>query len=152
MLSRIIFMVVLFGFGAVFTQAGATKNPSSPHLIVNIKGVKYKQGGEIVVNLYQGEKRWLEPGKEFLTKALPITGTGELQAVFPDVPYNQEVAIHVFHDQNKNGKLDFRWFPPKPAEGVGVSNNMLRMGKPEYAKAKISLKEQQTTLQINMQY
>lgn len=152
MLFRTIFMVVLFGFGAVFTQAGATENPSSPHLVVNIKGVKYKQGGQMVVKLYQGEEQWLEPGKEFLTKALPVTGTDELRAVFSDLPYNKDVAIHVFHDKNKNGELDFRWFPPKPAEGVGVSNNMLKMGKPAYAKAKISLKEQQTTLQINMQY
>jgi uncharacterized protein (DUF2141 family) len=67
----------------------------------------------------------------------------------PRGPY----AVQVLHDENENGKLDFRWFPfPKPKEGAGVSNNNHRMGKPSYEKAEFTVDKPSVVVQIQLRY
>ena len=104
------------------------------------------------VSLYQGENVWLEPGKEYLKRVLPMSEGDETSIVFSGLPIDQEFALQVVHDRNSNGELDFQWFPPKPEEGVGVSNNNFRMGPPDYEAATFRLEVDAKTLLIDMRY
>lgn len=137
---------------AIFAEPRSGGATGKGQLIVIIKGIRYEQGGHIVVNLYAGKENWLKSGHEFSKMVLKVSGTNELQTIFTNIACNKAIAIEVFHDRNNNGKLDFQWFPPKPAEGVGVSNNHYGMGPPDFNDAKIYLKAKKMTIQINMHY
>ncbi len=145
-------IVVLVVTVSIFAQTRTEDKPQKGQLIVIIKGIRNEQAGKLILNLYQGEENWLESGREFSKKILKVSKDDEMQTIFTDIPYYQSFAIQVFHDRNNNGKLDFQWFPPKPEEGVGVSNNQFRKGPPDYNEAKIYLKKKVTITQINMHY
>ena len=151
--SILILLIAIFaGAQGIFSQSAEEDKVETGQLIVVIKEIQNEQAGQLIIDLYRGEENWLEPGREFAQKVLHVSKSNEMQVVFTDMPYHQEFAVQVYHDQNSNGELDFQRFPPKPKEGVGVSNNRFRLGPPYYEAAKISLKQKTTTIQINLRY
>ena len=148
-----IFAILIIAASASLSAAAGNEDATPKgQLIVIIRGIQSDQAGQLLINLYRGEENWLKFGHEFLKKTSGIPAGDKMHIILTDVPLNQAVAIEVIHDRNNNGKLDFQWFPPKPKEGVGVSNNTFRMGPPDYNKAKIYLMEKATTIEINMHY
>lgn len=144
--------ILAFLLLAAVNTFSQTNNDKSAELIITIKGIQVEQGGKLILNLYQGEENWLESGKQVQSLEFPIANKNELQAVFNDLPYQQGMAIQVIHDSNSNGKMDFQWFPPKPKEGVAVSNNHFRVGPPLYEKAKIFINKSPMPIEIRLRY
>ena len=155
MIYRYLYIVtILILLSATGVAAKTDKADATPggELIINLTGIQTDQAGQLIVYLYQGENNWLESELAFQNQIINVTENDALTIRLTDVPLDQAFAIQIIHDRNSNGVLDFQWFPPKPEEGVGVSNNKFRMGPPDYNDAKIILNEQTMTIQINMHY
>lgn len=121
-------------------------------LRVEITGVKSSQGGTIVVALYNGKENWLRKKRMLAVKTSAVTGDGVF-VDFSDIAFGDAYALFIFHDVNENGKLDFRFFPiPRPREGIGVSNNAVRFGRPHFEKARFRVGDNQAPLHITMHY
>ncbi len=142
-------LIIGLSFFSLFLPADEVKTGL---LQVRVTGIKYSQGGNLIFALYNGKDNWLKKDKVYMSKASEVEEDG-LSVSFIDVSYGDSYALFVFHDKNDNEKLDFRKFPfPKPREGVGVSNNNLRMGPPEYGKASFSVSGDKKILEIKMHY
>lgn len=101
--------------------------------------IRHLGQGELVVVLFeQLDRIELEMDKAFRVKKLAATSQ-DLVVVFSNVPYG-EYAVGVFHDLNKNGKLDANFFG-FPKEDMAVSNNAKGgpFGGPLWQQAKIQL-------------
>ncbi len=74
-----------------------------------------------------------------------------LVVVFESLPPG-EYAISVFHDENKNGKMDSNFFGI-PKEGVGASNDAKgQLGPPHDKDAKFNFTGNTQSIIINMIY
>jgi uncharacterized protein (DUF2141 family) len=106
---------------------------------VPLAQIRHLGHGELVVVLFeQLDRIELEMDKAFRVKKLAATSP-DLVVVFSNVPYG-EYAVGVFHDLNKNGKLDANFFG-FPKEDMAVSNNAKGgpLGGPLWQQAKIQL-------------
>ena len=75
--------------------------------------------------------------------------TGEMKVVFEGVAPGQWGAL-VQHDENENGKLDFKWWGP-PAEAYGASRNPPpRMGPPRWRDVVFTMGEEDKTITITL--
>ncbi|WP_303722075.1 DUF2141 domain-containing protein [Malonomonas rubra] len=121
-------------------------------LRVAISSINTQAGGILRVALFRGESGWPKLKNAFELKQLPATAE-QLELRFEKLPYADDYAIEVHHDENGNGKFDMRWLPyPRPKEGVGVSNNQFGFGHPDFIDARFSLSSPETTISIQMRY
>ncbi len=127
------------------------EKPETATITIMFTEIEADRGGDIVATLYRGEDTWLKPDQALAVIKGPVKGdSAELK--FEDVELGHGYAIQVFHDANRNGKLDFRRVIPIPTEGVGVSNNHERMGPPKYDKAEFKPNENAFKLEIILRY
>lgn len=121
-------------------------------ILVNIKGIKAEQAGQLIIALFDEKGSWPKHDSAVQRVKVPVSGpTAEipLKVVAANKPY----AVQVLHDKNSNDKLDMRWFPyPKPKEGVGVSNNNSRIGPPSFEKARFTTAGTETVISITLAY
>ena len=68
--------------------------------------------------------------------------------MFSDVPFGT-YAISVFHDENKNGKID-RTFIGFPSEATGISGNKFTFGPPNFDHAKFILDSKEKKILIKV--
>lgn len=102
------------------------------NLTVNISGVRPERGGSILLFLYDNEN-WLEVNSATVT--VPVSaGVTEYSVVLGNM-VNRNYAVRVVHDENSDGRLTMRAFPPAPVEGYGFSAGYKPGGVPEYEKA-----------------
>lgn len=115
-----------------------------PELSLKIQGIKSDKG-QIVVTVYRDAESWLK--KELAVETQKLAPTSEATIRFHVKP--GVYAVHVFQDENANGKLDMRWLPPGPAEPWVVTNNAQgTMGPPSFKDAKIDI---QSDLALTLQ-
>ena len=142
-------------FAALLTPprlASQTEPPPVGTLEVSITGIRVQQGGALLVALYDQESTWLRLAAAKRVVRLVVSVDSET-AVFTGLPFDSSYAVAVIHDRNGNDKLDIRWFPiPKPKEGSGVSQNHVRMGKPDYRQARFALRSETGAIHIEMRY
>ena len=107
--------------------------------------------GQVSVALYnKGEAFPKSPDKALKIVYAPIRGKKAV-VVFESLPPG-EYAISVFHDENKNGKMDTYFFGI-PKEGVGASNDARgHLGPPHYKDAKFNLSGSIRSMSINLVY
>ncbi len=141
----------LFLFFALAASAVSAQEVNSLTLSVNILGIEKDDKGQMLVTLFKGEENWLDQEKYFEQRKIDLNNEESLSLAFENLTPGLEYAVSVTHDANRNGKMDFQFFPPKPKEGVGVSNNIFRMGPPDYKKAKLLLSDDKT-IEINLRY
>ncbi len=146
------FACVVAAWVLILIPAAAGRGGPTGTIVVTVDGVRTKDGGDLVVALFNRESGWLDPDSTFSGTVIPVVAD-TARIVFEDVPYDTSYAVQVIHDRNRNGKFDMRWFPyPKPKEGGGISNNHVRRGKPQYEKARFALGDSSVTLRILMRY
>lgn len=135
-------MRIFFGF-LILASLGSARllAAESPELSIKVLGIKSDKG-QVVITLYKDDSSWLK--KEQAVESQSIAASSkEVLAHFRVKPGTY--AVHVFQDENTNGKLDMRWLPPGPAEPWVVSNNAQgTMGPPSYKDAKIDVQSDQT--------
>lgn len=129
------------------TTAGAA--PATEDIRVKIEGFTNTKG-QVLVALYNSEKTWLKQEKATRAIRQAVTGSS-VEIVFKGLPLGN-YAIAIVHDENKNGKLDFGFFPPGPKEWAGLSNNPTpSFGPPSYDEAVFTLAPGGARLQIKLQ-
>jgi uncharacterized protein (DUF2141 family) len=107
--------------------------------------------GQVSVALYNKEEAFPKsPDKAVKIIYAPIRDKKAV-VVFESLPPG-EYAISVFHDENKNGKMDTNFFGV-PKEGVGASNNARgHLGPPHYKEAKFNFSGSIQSMSINLVY
>lgn len=136
--------------GAAPAQEKAAE-PKTATLEITLTEIQADRGGDLIAALYRGEEGWMELEKA--ADRVTVGASGESVTVrFEGVPFGDSYAIQVFHDANRNGKLDFRRIIPIPTEGVGVSHNHERKGPPRYDKAAFAVNEGVIRLRIILRY
>jgi uncharacterized protein (DUF2141 family) len=89
--------------------------------------------------------------KDIFIKVIAIPASSEVQVSIPDLEVGK-YAIAVYHDENKNQKLD-KNFVGIPKEGYGFSNNAVgKLGPPKFSESSFSLDTQLKKLSIRMIY
>jgi len=118
---------------------GTVLSVQAATLTVIATGLKNNQG-EVQFSLYNkdGTIPDEELNKYYKMQRVSIVN-GEAKAIFKNLPKGK-YAVNLFHDENKNHKIDKGFFMPK--EGVGLSNfktiNFLHL--PNFKKASFLLK------------
>lgn len=107
--------------------------------------------GVAVVTLYNDENTWQEIPKAYRKKILKIKGKS-IYLKFENLPTGV-YGVYVLHDENKNNKMDMKWFPyPRPGEGVGGSNNYTK-GRPKWKHVKFKVEPgENKALKIKLKY
>lgn len=125
-------------------------NLSAGTLNVTIINFRNNQG-QVSVALYNKEEAFPKsPDKAVKIVLAPIRDK-KATVVFESLPPG-EYAISVFHDENKNGKMDSNFFGI-PKEGVGASNDARgHLGPPHYKDAKFNFTGNAQSILINLVY
>jgi uncharacterized protein (DUF2141 family) len=120
----------------------------SGEIALTIKGIE-NQNGHIAVGLYKSPQGFRTPS--YAIRGVNLTPKGDqLTYTFTHIP-NGIYAISIFHDENRNGKLDEN-FVGLPKEGYGFSNNVRPIYRgATFEESKFELKDQ-TSLTINIGY
>jgi uncharacterized protein (DUF2141 family) len=107
--------------------------------------------GQVSVALYNKEEAFPKsPDKAVKILYAPIKDKKAV-VVFESLPPG-EYAISVFHDENKNGKMDSNFFGI-PKEGIGASNDARgHLGPPHYKDAKFNFNGRIQSMSINLVY
>lgn len=104
------------------------------NLTVTISGLK-SNTGLVQVGLFNSEGKFLKSAYKGISSEIKSNAA---TVTFRNIP-NGEYAVSVYHDKNKNGKLDTN-FMGIPSEDFACSNNAKGfMGPPKYQDAKIDL-------------
>jgi len=127
-MSKILIFAVTF-----FATTGAVAQAS---LELTIKGIK-DPVGEVYVGLFNRPDHFLEKTVE--AKVISLEADWAV-VIFKDLPPGV-YAVSVFHDRNRNGKLDSNSLGI-PKEGFAFGNNAMGLfGPPSFDRAGIAIKD-----------
>ena len=119
-------------------------------MTVTILNFKNDQG-QVSVALYNKEEPFPKSPDKAVKIITALIRDKKSVVVFESLPPG-EYAISVFHDENKNGKMDSNFFGI-PKEGVGASNDARgHFGPPRYKDAKFNFAGNAQSITINMVY
>lgn len=125
------------------TQVIKEANNSSFSISVKVPNVSGVEG-EVVFVLYDSSESFMQQ-KPLITKKGTITN-GTSSTVFENIE-SGEYAIVCLHDKNTNGRMDFDT-SGMPLEDYGSSNNVMRMGPPNFTDAKFTVENKSLDLSI----
>ncbi|MFH1811515.1 MAG: DUF2141 domain-containing protein [Pseudomonadota bacterium] len=119
-------------------------------LVVVVTGVTSREG-VLLVALYDSKQAWLKPAKAVQVQRVPPSGARAEFRFAGLAPGTY--AVGVVHDENRNDKLDFSFFPwPHIEEAAGMSNNPTSsVGPPSFRESSFSLGLQGARLEIALQ-
>ncbi|HEU4792017.1 MAG TPA: DUF2141 domain-containing protein [Flavobacterium sp.] len=104
------------------------------NLTVSISGIK-NNTGSLTAELYNTKEKFLKTSYKTISSAIK---SNSATVTFTEIPKG-EYTVLVYHDENKNGKLD-KNFIGMPKEPVACSNNAKGfMGPPKYEDAKFTV-------------
>jgi len=137
--------------GTVAAAHATTRSAHLATLDVTVAGFNGREG-QAIVALYDSPERWLDMTRAAQVRRVPITDS-VITVHFVDLTPGT-YAVSALHDRNANGKLDMRYFPrPRPAEGVGVSNDAFRaLGPPSWNGARFTLAEHDSAMTLRLRY
>jgi uncharacterized protein (DUF2141 family) len=147
-----LWLILLSPWGnRTLSQSLAQESPSAK-LTVRIFGAK-NDGGQVAIAVFCSEAGF--PGdKSKAVRVLQTTidpNSRSAQVTLTDLPHG-DYAIAVFHDENKNGRLDKNMFG-LPKEGYGFSNVLKKsMGAPKFADAEFRVDRPEQNIDIKLLY
>lgn len=143
---RGVIFVTLFVFGVT----PAAWSARSGEIAVVVQGLK-NNTGQVVLALHDNADSFpTKPEKAIATQSSFIKNN-KAKVFFKNVR-SGSYAIAVYHDENKNGKLDSN-FIGIPKEGVGTSNDAKgRFGPPKFIDAKFTFEETNKSIIIKIYY
>lgn len=111
--------------------------PAKHKISIEIKAIPNVKGN-LYVALFRQKDDFPEFGKQYLGKIVPVTSK-KMTYVFDNLSEGK-YAIAIFHDENKNSKLDKNYLGV-PTEAYGFSNNARRtFSAPSFEEAELNLK------------
>ena len=106
-------------------------------------------GGEVHIALYGNEADFMETEKRIAGLVIPVKSRETLQVTLGSFPFGS-YAIAVFHDLNKNGKLDKNTLGI-PTEPYAFSNNpKIKWRAPAFQEVCFELRQAALTLDIQL--
>jgi len=127
-------MKALFIFSFLFLLA----ENKTYNLTIEIKNIPTLKGN-LFVGLFKPKSEFPIFGKQYIGKVIPISAK-TMTYVFKDLPEG-EYAFAIYHDENKNGKLDKNMLGV-PTENYGFSNNARKtFSAPSFEEASFELKK-----------
>jgi len=127
----------------LFSNGFTIKNKLVSTVTLKIDGVD-DPVGEIRIAIFDSENRYLE--NPSLAEIVPVSKTN-IEWQIEDLAYGK-YAIAVYHDKNKNGKLDTNILGI-PLEVYGFSNNARgKFGPASWNQAKFTVNERTTVHRI----
>ncbi len=126
MKQQLLIIFILLGFSAnALSQTGS--------ILVNVKGFENSKG-QVFFRVYNSPEGFPRKSENACRTMKKDIRSGECQMLITNLPPG-EYAVVVFHDENKNGKLDTNWIGI-PREALGLSNYP-ELSKPDFDKAKL---------------
>jgi uncharacterized protein (DUF2141 family) len=127
----------------LFSNGFTIKNKLVSTVTLKIDGVDVAVG-EIRIAIFDSENRYME--NPSLAEIVPVSQTN-IEWQIENLAYGQ-YAIAVYHDKNKNGKLDTNMLGI-PLEEYGFSNNARgRFGPASWSQAKFTVNKRTTVHRI----
>jgi len=115
-------------------------------LIIKITGLRSEKG-QVKIALFNSSETWLGDHPAYNTTIDVVSQSVSWK--LNDVPTG-DYGIAVFHDENKNGKMD-KHFLGIPQEAYGFSNNMrVTFGPPSWDKSKFVVQGPTTEVSIEV--
>jgi len=150
MLSSHVRIAVSLGYiisssvAVIFVPAILAQSAGQATVIVKVTGLRSEKG-QVRIAVFNSSEKWL--GEQPVYSSTINVGSQSVTWKIYDVPYG-DYGIAVFHDENKNGKLD-KNFVGIPLEPYGFSNNVrVTFGPPTWEKSKFVVKGSTTEVSI----
>jgi uncharacterized protein (DUF2141 family) len=146
---RTVFMLlgIVSAFASANFSAPVFAQPSGTGtLTIKITGLLTEKG-QVKIAVFNSAETWLGDHPKYNT-TIDVSGQS-VSWKLGDVPYG-DYGIAVFHDENKNGKMD-KNFLGIPQEPYGFSNNMrVTFGPPAWDRSKFAVKGPTTEVSIEV--
>jgi uncharacterized protein (DUF2141 family) len=134
-------------FLVVYLIVSSSSIENGVKLEVNVNGIATKEGN-VHVALFREQDSFPTHGNQFKGQVIPVKNT-MVSAAFMNLKPGT-YAIAVFHDRNKNGKLDKNIFGA-PTESYGFSNNVRStFSAPTFSAASFELKNDDLQLKVTV--
>ncbi len=128
------------------TNADAPLSTQTSRLTLEVRGLDTLEG-QLMIGLYNDENGF-ETEQDFKGRTVPVTAETE-KVVFDALPTGR-YAVKVFHDEDRDGKLDTGMFGI-PSEPYGFSNNASDpFSAPEWKETRFQLGAQPLTHVIDL--
>ena len=138
-------LIYAFALAFLGVALGASQTPAKCTLTVKVTGI-HNTDGDVKLALRSGPDTTVQ-SRAAEIDAKTMTATAVFENLQPGT-----YGVATFHDQNKNGKLDFGE-EGMPLEGYGHSNNPARReGPPHFDETKFSVSGPTTSIEIQLIY
>lgn len=129
-----------------FLQPGLAQSSDRAALTLTITGLRSEKG-QVKVAVFNSPEKWL--GEEPVYSATVAVNAKTVTWKLNEIAHG-EYGIAVFHDENKNGKMD-KNFVGIPLEPYGFSNNVrVTFGPPKWERAKFVVKGAAVEIEIEV--
>jgi uncharacterized protein (DUF2141 family) len=130
------YIILLLSVGLSFSPPVFAQPSGRATVIVKITGL-HSEKGQVKIAVFNSSETWLGDHPVYKS-TIDVEGQAVVWKI-NDVAYG-DYGIAVFHDENKNGKMD-KNFLGIPQEAYGFSNNMrVALGPPKWEKSKFVVK------------
>ena len=124
--------IISSSVAVIFVPAILAQSGGQATVIVKVTGLRSEKG-QVRIAVFNSSEQWL--GEQPVYSSTINVDSQSVTWKINDVPYG-DYGIAVFHDENKNGKMD-KNFLGIPQEAYGFSNNMrVALGPPKWEKSK----------------
>ena len=138
--------IALTSIGLSYTASAMAQSGGQTTLTVKVTGLRSEKG-QVKIAVFNSAEKWLGEQPAY-SSTISVAGQTVLWKI-NDLPYG-DYGIAVFHDENKNGKMDKNLLGI-PAEAYGFSNNVrVTFGPPTWEKSKFVVKQPSTDVSIEV--
>ena len=138
--------IILSSVGVIFTEPAVAQSVGKATVILKVTGLRSEKG-QVRIAVFNSSEKWL--GEEPVYSSTINVDGQSVTWKLNDVPHG-DYGIAVFHDENKNGKMD-KNFLGIPLEPYGFSNNVrVTFGPPNWDRSKFVVKGLTTEVSIEV--
>ena len=138
--------VILFSVVVSVSPPTRAQSGGPATIIIKVAGL-HSGKGQVRIAVFNSSEKWL--GEQPVYSSTINVDSQSVTWKIYDVPYG-DYGIAVFHDENKNGKMD-KNFVGIPLEPYGFSNNVrVTLGPPTWEKSKFVVKGSTTEVSIEV--
>jgi len=134
-MSFLVAYIVSSSIGMSFVKPTMAQPAGRATLILKITGFRSEKG-QVRIAVFNAPEKW--PEEPIYSSTIDVNGEAVVWRI-NDVPYG-DYAVAVFHDENRNGKMDKNLLG-MPLEAYGFSNNVrVTFGAPKWENTKFAVK------------
>jgi uncharacterized protein (DUF2141 family) len=140
---------LVLGMILVFPLVAVAQAEDKGSISVEVKNLRNDKG-QVILVLHNKPDAFPKKSDQAVKRTLGKIKDKKATVVFDGIPYG-DYAVALVHDENGNGKMDYKFGMPQ--EGYGFSNDAKGMlGPPDYKDAKFDLKAKKLSIAITLNY